>query len=173
LLLGATLVVLGIIESGKDALPWAQQAEWVLLVLVTTATTFQYAGELANLARLGAYAHRMESVIDERTKAGGEPVGGRIPSYEHWSKDTQHWIQHQFVISAIAWVLIGVGAQGVPFLFASPRVEYWPLLMITGFAVSVVAPALYGWRSNVMYEKAVAAEGWPEAAGSKSDVKET
>jgi hypothetical protein len=150
LLLGSTLAVLGVIEAGKDVLPWAQQTEWALLVVVSTAIAFQYAGESANLARLGAYAHRIECSIGERTALGD------IPLYEHWSRNTRHWVQQQLGISGLAWIILVIGLQAIPFIFATARTEFWPLLLGIGVLISVVAPAAYGLSSNHRYEKELA-----------------
>jgi hypothetical protein len=166
LLIGATVVVPNIIGASKSA-PWAPIPAWALLVLVSAATTFQYAGESANLARLGAYAHRIEAVINGHASVAG------IPLYEHWSKDTQHWVRHQLGASGAAWALLGVGAQGTPFLFArsSGNAAYWVLLWVVGIIVSVVVPLLYGLRSAKQYEFAMQAKGWEEAALARKVAK--
>lgn len=163
LLIGATVVVQNATAASGGGVWWMPVFAWALLVVVSAATAFQYAGESANLARLGAYAHRIEAVISTHSAVDG------IPLYEHWSKDTQHWIQQQLGFSGAAWALLVVAIQGTPFIFgsASARFGYWPILWVVGAVVSLVVPGIYGWHSSVRYDRAMKAVKWDAAAAAK------
>ncbi len=167
LLGGATALVLGAERVSGGAVAWPPLLGWVVLVLVSAATAYQYAGESANLARLGAYAHRIEEAM--RGAAGSK----RVPLYEHWSKDTQHWIQVQFSFSAAGWALLVIALQAAPFWGDSAReVPLWPLYWAAGVLFSLVVPGLLGWHSSVQYDRAVAATSWVEAAAAKKARKQ-